>query len=114
MKTHERGTMSIDQLDLLLYDTYQMDAPYPYFYGGKNELYKRVSYSQWAINELKNFIAERIYPRTSGSVNEFCKLTSEFMGKMARYASLNSGAHIIFDSAYEITGNILDLLETMK
>lgn len=45
--------MSIEQLDLLLCDTYQMDAWFPFGWKWKKELEKS-SYSVWAIDELKN------------------------------------------------------------
>ena len=42
--------MSIEQLDLLLCDTYQMDAWFPFGWKWKKELEKS-SYSVWAIDE---------------------------------------------------------------
>lgn len=45
--------MSIEQLDLLLCDTYQMDAWFPFGWKWKKELEKS-SYSVWAIDELKD------------------------------------------------------------
>lgn len=56
--------MSIDQLELILYDMYHMDAWMPPLFGKWTEEFKKSSYSQWAVDELKDFIAERIYPRT--------------------------------------------------
>ena len=41
--------MSIEQLDLLLCDTYQMDAWFPFGWKWKKELEKS-SYSVWAID----------------------------------------------------------------
>lgn len=75
--------MSIDQLDLILYDMYHMDAWLPPLFGKWAEDYKKASYSQWAVDELRDFIAERIYPRKEGPIDEFCKLTHEFMMKTA-------------------------------
>lgn len=60
--------MSIDQLDLILYDMYRMDAWLPPLFGKWTEDYKKASYSQWAVDELRDFIAERIYPRKEGSM----------------------------------------------
>lgn len=39
--------MSIDQLDLILYDMYRMDAWLPPLFGKWTEDYKKQSYSQW-------------------------------------------------------------------
>ena len=44
--------MSIEQLDLLLCDTYQMDAWFPFGWKWKKELEKS-SYSVWAIDEVE-------------------------------------------------------------
>ena len=78
--------MSIDQLELILYDMYHMDAWMPPLFGKWTEEFKKSSYSQWAVDELKDFIAERIYPRTSQ----------------------------IFKSAGNMAVDILDLLRAMR
>lgn len=106
--------MSIEQLEMILYDMYQMDAWMPPLFGKWKEEYKKASYSQWAVDELKDFIAERIYPRTYGSVEEFCKLTREFMMKTAKYSRVNPKTSLIFREASEMAANILDLLNAMK
>ena len=87
--------MSIDQLDLILYDMYRMDAWLPPLFGKWAEDYKKASYSQWAVDELRDFIAEQIYPRREGSIDEFCKLTHEFMMKTAKYARVNPNTSLI-------------------
>lgn len=106
--------MSIEQLELILYDMYHMDAWMPPLFGKWTEEFKRASYSQWAVDELKDFIAERIYPRTYGSIDEFCKLTHEFMMKTARYAEVNPKTSQIFRSASNMAADILDLLHAMQ
>ena len=87
--------MSIDQLDLILYDMYRMDAWLPPLFGKWTEDYKKASYSQWAVDELRDFIAERICPRKEGSIDEFCKLTHEFMMKTAKYARVNPNTSLM-------------------
>ena len=106
--------MSIEQLDLILYDMYRMDAWLPPLFGKWAEDYKKASYSQWAVDELRDFIAEQIYPRREGSVEEFCKLTREFMMKTAKYSRVNPKTSLIFREASEMAANILDLLNAMK
>ncbi len=106
--------MSIDQLDLILYDMYRMDAWIPQLYGKWTDEFKKASYSQWAVDELREFIAESIYPRTSGSIEEFIKLTHEFMMKMSRYSRVNPKTSQIFQSASAMAADILDLLHAMN
>ena len=55
--------MSIDQHDLILYAMYRMAAWLTPMFGKWTEDYIKASYSQWAVDELRDFIAERIYPR---------------------------------------------------
>ena len=86
--SRKEKTMSIDQLELILYDMYHMDAWIPPLFGKWTEEFKKSSYSQWAVDELRDFIAERIYPRTSGSIDEFCELAHEFMVKMFAYSKV--------------------------
>lgn len=95
--------MSIDQLDLILYDMYRMDAWLPPLFGKWTEDYKKASYSQWAVDELRDFIAEQIYPRREGSIDEFCKLTHEFMMKTAKYARINPNTSLMPNEPYVIS-----------
>lgn len=106
--------MSIDQLELILYDMYQMDAWMPPLFGKWRDEFKKASYSQWAVDELKDFIAEQIYPRTSGSIDEFCKLTYEFMVKTTQYSRVNPQTSQIFQAASSMAADILDLLRAMQ
>ena len=105
--------MSIDQLDLILYDMYRMDAWLPPLFGKWTEDYKKASYSQWAVDELRDFIAEQIYPRREGSIDEFCKFTHEFMMKTAKYACVNIFSIFIFRSSSDMGAYFLDLLSAM-
>lgn len=106
--------MSIDQLDLILYDMYRMDVWMPPLFGKWTDEYKKTSYSQWAVDELREFIAEKIYPRRDGTVAEFCKITHEFMMKMSRYSRVNPNTSQIFQCACTMAADILDLLHAMK
>lgn len=106
--------MSIEQLERVLYGMYQMDTWMPPLFGKRKEEYKKASYSQWTVDELKDFIAERIYPRTYGTIKEFCNLTHEFMSKTAEYSRVNPKTSLIFREASEMAANILDLLNAMK
>ena len=106
--------MSIDQLDVILYDMYQMDLWYPPLFGKWSDEFKKASYSQWAVDELLDYIAERIYPRTYGTVSEFCKLTHEFMMTTERYSRVNPKTRQMFQTANNMAADILDLLHAMK
>ena len=92
--------MSIEQLDLLLCDTYQMDAWFPLGWKWKKELEKS-SYSVWAIDELKRYIVGRLYPKKSGSVEDFITFVGDF-----QFYVFSSSGHIHrcpgFITCYEI------------
>ncbi len=106
--------MGIDQLELILYDMYHMDAQLPPLFGKWAEAFKRACYSQWAVDEFRDFITKRIYPRTYGSIDEFCELAHEFMVKMLDYSKVNPRTSQIFQSAGNMTADILDLLRAMR
>lgn len=106
--------MSIEQLDLLLRDLYGMDIYMPPLYKKWDKDYRRASYSKWAVTELENFIAEKIYPRKSASIDELCKITQGFMKMSACFSKVNLATKLIFQSAYCVAENVLDLLFAMK
>lgn len=106
--------MSIEQLRLILCDMYQMDLWYPPLFGKWYNVFKEASYSQWAVDELLDYIAEHIYPRTYGSVDEFCELTHKFAMTTARYSRINPQTRQMFQIASRLAADILDFLRTMK
>lgn len=106
--------MSIEDLEQLLYDMYQMDVYMPPLFGKWKDEFENISYSLWAVDELKDFITKSIYPRTYGSVEEFCELTYNFMMKMAHYSKINPNTYHIFHNAEYMTLAILDLLHAMQ
>lgn len=54
--------LSLDELELILCDMYEMDEwlPNPVF--DKKE-FTRVSNTLWAIGEFRNYVADHIFPR---------------------------------------------------
>ncbi len=106
--------MSTDQFDLILYDMYRADAYLPPLFGKWVKEYKRASYSHWAIEELRNFVARKFYPRTCGTVEEFCEYVIEFADQMFQYAGLNPRTSLIFQTASDTAADVLDLLEALK
>lgn len=107
--------MSIEQLRLILCDMYQMDLWYPPLFGKWSDEFKKASYSKWAVDELLDYIAEILYPSTSGSIDEFCQFTYEFMMDTAEYARVNNPrTRLMFQTASNMAADILDLLHAMK
>lgn len=105
--------MSIEQLDLLLCDTYQMDAWFPFSWKWKRELEKS-SYSVWAIDELKRYIVGRLYPKKSGSVEDFITLVAEFRRMMNQFSKINPDNNFMFSVAVDVSTDVLDILHAMK
>lgn len=106
-----RGRMSIE--DLLLCDTYQMDAWFPLGWKWKKELEKS-SYSVWAIDELKRYIVGRLYPKKSGSVEDFITFVGDFRRIMNQFSKINPDNNFMFSVAADISTDVLDLLHAMK
>lgn len=105
--------MSIEQLDLLLCDVYQMDTWFPSRFKWKKD-FQKASYSIWAIDELKRYIADRLYPRKSGSIVEFIRYTSEFYHMMDEFVAIRPDNNFMFSVARDMTTDVLDLLRAMK
>ena len=106
--------MTINQLELTLYVLYVMDTCMPPSYGKWLNEFKRVSYSQWALEELVEFISKEIYPRTEATLAELCDITYKFMVKMEKYSRVNMRTNLIFRTAAETVEDVLDLLMSMK
>lgn len=106
--------MNVEQLRLILCDVYQMDLWYPPLFGKWSDVFKKASYSQWAVDELLDYVAEHIYPRTYGSVDEFCELTHDFMMMTSKFSRINPQTHQMFQTASSMAADILDLLHAMK
>ena len=98
--------MSIDQLDLILCDMYKIDIYMPPYFKRREE-FEKASYSIWAIDELKSYIADRLYPRRSGSINEFIELVS-------RYSKITPASQLMFSVARNVATNVNDLFRAMK
>ena len=105
--------MSFDQFELILYDTFQMDAWMPPLYGRWTEEFKKSSYSQWAVDEIKEYVADKLYPKDNGDISEYCSLTEEFASKMSGYAKLGFRNRLIFQTAVYMSDAVVDLLRTM-
>lgn len=52
--------MSIEQLELILSDTYQMDVSFPMIFGHRKE-FMQSSYSIWSVNELLEYVSSELY-----------------------------------------------------
>lgn len=105
--------MSIEQLELILSDTYQMDAWFPFGWKWKKELEKS-SYSVWAIDELKRYIVGRLYPKKFGSVEDLIIFVGDFRRMMNQFSKINPDNNFMFSVAVDISTDVLDLLHAMK
>ena len=115
--------MTIEDLSLILYDTYQMDVYFPKR-SILNREFEESSYSVWIIDELKDYISKSIYPRKSASLDEYIQLTTELQRKMSRYSRIRpnhkmlkqqaDSSNFIFIVADTVLGDVLDLLNSMK
>lgn len=105
--------LSLDELDLILCDMYEMDEwlPNPVF--DKKE-FTRVSNTLWAIGEFRNYVADHIFPQTQTSIKNLEAMAHSFTEKMKDFASMNQKNSSIFIAAKIVGENIQDLLYTME
>ena len=105
--------MSIEELSLVLYDTFQMDVCFP-SWSILNKEFEKSGYSLWAMEELKSYISEKLYPRTSGTIKEFIRITADFKKKMSEYSKVNPNNNLMFTVADNISSNVLEVLRAME
>ena len=62
--------MSLDELELILCDMYEMDEwlPNPVF---DKDGFAKTSNTLWAIGEFRNYVANHIYPQTKTSIKNW-------------------------------------------
>lgn len=106
--------MRIDQFETLLYDMFQMDAPYPKpIYGFRTE-FRDSSYAQWGIDELKNYIISRFNLDNYATIADYLEWTEEFILKMDSFSSINPKYSRMFIVAKDMAMNVYEVLESMK
>ena len=105
--------MSLDELEMILCDMYEMDEwlPNPVF--DKNGFVK-TSNTLWAIGEFRNYVANNIYPQTKTSIKNLEAMARSFTEKMEDFASMNQQNSSIFTAAKIVGENIQDLLYAME
>lgn len=105
--------LSLDELELILCDMYEMDEwlPNPVF--DKKE-FTRVSNTLWAIGEFRNYVADHIFPQTQTSIKNLEAMAHSFTEKMKDFASMNQKNSSIFIAAKIVGENIQDLLYAME
>jgi hypothetical protein len=105
--------LSLDELELILCDMYEMDEwlPNPVF--DKNG-FAKTSNTLWAIGEFRNYVANHIYPRTKTSIKNLEAMARSFTEKMEDFASMNQQNRSIFIAAKMVGENIQDLLYAME
>lgn len=105
--------MSIEELSLMLYDTFQMDIWFP-SYSVLNKEFEKSSYSVWAIDELVEYVTKRLALRKEGSISDIVQITTEFQKKMAEYSQINPNNNLMFSVAHDILADVLEILRAME
>ena len=67
-----------------------------------------------AIDELKRYIVGRLYPKKSGSVEDFIIFVGDFRRMMNQFSKINPDNNFMFSVAVDISTDVLDLLHAMK
>lgn len=105
--------MSIEELKLMLSDVFELDMWFPE-YSIRNQKFERSSYSVWALQELTEYVSQKIYPRKEAAVDEIIVFTNEFRNKMRRYAQIRQDNNFMFVVAQDILSDVLDVLRATK
>ena len=93
--------MSIEQLELILSDTYQMDVSFPTIFGHRKE-FMQSSYSIWSVNELLEYVSSELYPKDNASIAEIEEIV------------MRQDTQLMFSIAINLADNVLDILRAME
>ena len=105
--------MSIEELKLMLSDAFELDMWFP-DYSIRNREFEKSSYSVWALQELTEYVSQKICPRKEAAVDEIIVFTNEFRNKMRRYAQIRQDNNFMFVVAQDILSDVLDVLRATK
>ena len=108
-----RVHMSIEQLELILSDTYQMDVSFPMIFGHRKE-FMRSSYSIWSVNELLEYVSSELYPKDNASIAEIEEIVRCFKSMMSKYYHMRQDTQLMFSIAINLAENVLDILRAME
>lgn len=103
--------MSIEQLELILSDTYQMDVSFPTIFGHRKE-FMQSSYSIWSVNELLEYVSSELYPKNNASIAEIEEIVRCFKSMMSKYYHMRQDTQ--FSIAINLADNVLDILRAME
>ena len=102
--------MSIEQLELILSDAYQMDVSFPAIFGHRKE-FMQSSYSIWSVNELLEYVSSELYPKNNASIEEIVRC---FKSMMSKYYHMRQDTQLMFSIAINLADNVLDILRAME
>lgn len=105
--------MSIEQLELILSDTYQMDVSFPMIFRHRKE-FMQSSYSIWSVDELLKYISSELYPKDNASIAEIEEIIRCFKSMMSKYYHMRQDTQLMFLIAINLADNVLDILRAME
>lgn len=105
--------MSIEQFELILSDTYQMDVSLPMTFGCCKE-FMQSSYSIWSVNELLEYVSSELYPKDNASIAEIEEIIRCFKSMMNKYYHMRQDTQLMFSIAMNLADNMLDILRAME
>lgn len=106
-------TYSLSDLELLLFDTFEMDRQVPPLKTVSKREYKKVCYEKWALSELYHYVTKKIYPKSECDIEKIIDFCGLFRLKMLRYSNFRIKDKYMFFVAAEITDDVIDVLLAM-
>ena len=105
--------MNLERFKLILYDTYQMDMQLPPLIFRYTRDFEEVSYTNWAIDELLQYLEKRIPNGETQTISCFINLVDQFLKKINRCGRVKYKNTKMFIVAHNVIIDVLDLLEAM-
>ena len=105
--------MTIEEYERIVYDWFEMDPQLPPLWFRWEDEFLEVSYTAWAIREIKGFIREYLSPRTEADISEYVVALHTFIERTETYEKRNE-RNTMFTTAKNTAVYICDMFEDMQ
>lgn len=105
--------MDLFEFEIILDDTYEVDAWLPTLCAKNSRRFKEVSYSKAAVSNLKQYIKNEFGSRKK-SVDDYMYAITKYIKQMEKFAKVNADNSFIFTTAASVASNVNEILRGMR
>lgn len=104
--------MRLDQLELILYDQFQMDDCRPNRTRFRREC-ERLCYRQWAVDRLTRMLYQKFGAEDVIPLEQYVSAVRAFIRKTTAYSRKNAYGQFMFSTAAQLGREVLDVIQNM-